>query len=360
ETGRFLGRRPDTELLALGDLEENVLAAFARVLDAFDLSGAEGTSKFVLPTLLDSDVLAYVVAAVVLCGSLLLVSHFTSRTGRDVAFAAGGLALLPLAIAPAGYVLWRVFAKVHDVVGGPGEPLPVGGWPPQTTASESLSWFGPLGLALALGAAVAGVARYRRGAARMLVVVLATAPVTWLVLFSLAIAYDLWQGRFFVYPLALCASLAGIALRFAPVAWAAVAVGAVTVALSLANFLEKPSGVELFADRSTDSIWGMERWEVQSLPRPEMAPVLRFLEERVPEQAAIALALGENDFGFPAFGPRLERDVVLVPIGSGALDVFTAWLVSTPDRTAEIDRSCWEEAFASEGGTVFRRQEACA
>ncbi|MGH3110975.1 MAG: glycosyltransferase family 39 protein, partial [Gaiellaceae bacterium] len=42
ETGRFLGRRPDTELLALGDLEENVLAAFARVLDAFDLSGAEG------------------------------------------------------------------------------------------------------------------------------------------------------------------------------------------------------------------------------------------------------------------------------------------------------------------------------
>jgi len=360
ETGRFLGRRPDTELLALGDLEENVLAAFARVLDAFDLSGAEGTSKFVLPTLLDSDVLAYVVAAVVLCGSLLLVSLFTSRTGRDVAFAAGGLALLPLAIAPAGYVLWRVFAKVHDVVGGPGEPLPAGEWPPQTTASETLSWFGPLGPAIVAGAAAAGFALYRRVSGGFVILVLAAAPLTWLVLFSLAIGYDVWQGRFFVYPLALSASLAGIALRVAPVAWAAVAVAAATVTLSLVNSLEKPSGVELFADRSTHSIWGMERWEVQSLPRPETAPVLRFLEERVPEQDAIALGLGENDFGFPAFGPRLERDVVLVPIGSGALDVSTAWLVSSPDRTTEIDRSCWAEAFASEGGTVFRRQEACA
>ena len=72
--------------------------------------------------------------------------------------------------------------------------------------------------------------------------------------------------------------------------------------LSLVNSLEKPSGVELVADRSTASVWGKKRWEVQSLPRRDIAPVLRFLEERVPEDATIALALGENDFGYPAFG----------------------------------------------------------
>ena len=163
-------------------------------------------------TLLDSDALVYVVAAAVLCASLLVVSR-SQGSGRRVALSAGGLALLPLAVAPLGYVLWRVFAKLHDVLDGPGEPLPAGEWPPQTTASETLSWFGPLGLALVAGTAVASFALCRRAAGGALLLVLAAAPVVWLVLFSLAIAYDVWQGRFFVYPIALAASLAGIALR---------------------------------------------------------------------------------------------------------------------------------------------------
>jgi len=357
ESGRLLGDRPDTDLLALGELRENFLAGFARILDAFDLSGAERTDRFVLPELTDSDVLAYVVAAVVLAAGLVAASLVTRRPAWRVGLAAGALALVPLLVAPAGYGLWRVFAKAHDVVGGRNEALPAGEWPPQTTASESLSWFGPLGLVLVAGAAIASLVFYRRRALPALALVLAGAPLASLVLFSLTIEYDIWQGRFFVYPVALSAALWGLALRAAPLAWAAVAIGATTVFLSFVNSLEKPAGVQLFADRSTESVWELERWEVQTLLRPNLAPVLRYLDERVPEDASIALALGEDDYAYPAFGPQLEREIELVSRGE---QPDAEWLVAGPERADQIDATCWRTRLESEGGTVFERSEACA
>ncbi len=254
ETGKVLGERPDTGIVTVGELKENVLAAFARVLDAFDLSGAESADRFVIPGLLDSDLAAYVVAAAVLGITLLVAAAIRERDPRP-ALAAGALVLLPLAVAPLGYMLWRVFAKLHDVLGGKTETLPAGEWPPQVTASESLSWFGPLGLLLVVGCGVSAVALHRRRTLPALALVLAFAPLVWLVLLSLSITYDVWQGRFFTYPVALSAALWGLVLRIRPVAWAAVAVGATTVVLALVNSLEKPSGVELFVDRETRSIW---------------------------------------------------------------------------------------------------------
>jgi Glycosyltransferase family 87 len=354
ETGKLLGERPDTGIVTVGELKENLLAAFARVLDAFDLSGSESADRFVVPDLLDSDLFAYVVAAIVL-GVTLLVVAAIRRSSPSLALAAGALALLPLAVAPVGYALWRVFAKLHDVLGGETEALPAGEWPPQITASESLSWFGPLGLILVVGCGGAAVVLHRRGRLPAAALVLASAPLVWLALVSLSITYDVWQGRFFAYPVALSAALWGLVLRLRPAAWAAVAVGATTVTLALVNSLEKPSGVELFADRDTPSIWGMERWEQQSLGRPSVAPVLRFLEERVPEDASIALALGEDDFGYPAFGPRLERKVVLA---SGS-DVPTAeWLLASP-LGADVDPTCWRARLDSAGGSVFERAPEC-
>jgi hypothetical protein len=34
--------------------------------------------------------------------------------------------------------------------------------------------------------------------------------------------------------------------------------------------------------------------------------------------------------------------------------------VTNSERAGEIDRSCWEEAFRSSEGTVFRRSASCA
>jgi len=357
ESGRLLGDRPDTDLLALGALRENLLAAFARILDAFDLSGAESTDRFVLPNLADSDVLAYALAAVVLAAGLAAASLVTRRPGRRLGLAAGAIALLPLLVAPVGYGLWRVFAKAHDLLDGRDEALPAGEWPPQTTASESLSWFGPLGLFLVAGAGIASVVLYRRRALPGLALVLAAAPPAWLVLFSLAIEYDIWQGRFFVYPVALSAALWGLALRAVPLAWAAVAIGATTVVLSFVNSLEKSMGVQLFADRSTESVWELGRWQTQALLRPELAPVLRYLELRMPEDAPIALALGEDDYGYPAFGPQLEHEIELVSRGE---DSNAEWLVAARERVGEIDPTCWQTRLESDGGTVFERREACA
>jgi hypothetical protein len=48
-----------------------------------------------------------------------------------------------------------------------------------------------------------------------------------------------------------------------------------------------------------------------------------------------------------------------VPFGSNTAETAADWLVASPDRTAEIDRTCWSEALASEGGTVFRQEPGC-
>jgi hypothetical protein len=75
----------------------------------------------------------------------------------------------------------------------------------------------------------------------------------------------------------------------------------------------------------------MERWQVQSLHDPPLAPLLRFFEEDVPPKASVALAFADNGFGYPYFGPHLDHHVVIVPFGSSA----PAWL----SRAAGCNRS---------------------
>jgi hypothetical protein len=355
KTGRALGPHYGTDLIALFEPRENLLSALARILDTLELPGTEGSGGFS-----NSDALLYVVVAAVLLSTLVVIALTTGRVRLSVALTAGWLALLPLSVPPLGYVYWRAFAKLHDVLGGPEGELPVGEWPRQTTASETISWFGPLALFLLVGVAVASVVLHRRGSWSGLAVALAVAPLLWLVLVSASIEYDVWQGRFFVFPVALSAALWGVVLRTPAVAWAAVAIGATTVALSLVNSLEKPSGVQLFADREIESVWGRERWEVQSLTRAEIAPVLRFLEEEVPTDAAIALALNGDEWGYPAFGRHLERPVELVPLRSTGRGVAAGWLLLGPARPGALDPVCWRPVVDTPSGwAVLRAQPGC-
>jgi hypothetical protein len=348
-TGDPLGDLPsEGELVAFLEPTTNLLGAFARTLDAFDLSGAAGT-----------DILVYCVVAVVVA----VVSLVTSRGGKPhrarSALVSGSLTVAPVALLVVHYSLWRVFAKLHDLLEAPDESLPVRGWEAQTTASDSISWFGPLGLPLVVGVAVAGVSLVRRKLLAPLALVLAAAPIAWFVLLALSLAYDEWQGRFFVYPVALSASLWGLALQVRPLAIAAVAVAVTTAALSLVHFTEKPSGLRLLEAPSPASVWTLDRWQTQSLVRKEMGPVFEFVETRVPRGGVVALALGEDDFGYPPFGEHLERVVELVRESRIRRVDGAEWLLANPERSAAVDRTCWTLAFGkSEGWKIFRRSVA--
>jgi hypothetical protein len=127
------------------------------------------------------------------------------------------------------------------------------------------------------------------------------------------------------------------------------------------HYAEKPSGLR-FLDRSapSSSVWTMKRWQVQSQHDPAIGPVFHYLDNDVPRRSSIALALSANDFGYPAFGPHLDRRLTLVAFGSSARNVSADWLLASRERASEIDRSCWLEAFQSEEATVFQHKGACS
>jgi hypothetical protein len=350
EGGGLLGDRPSIPgLTSIGHPRENVLAFLGLLVDWLDLSGSEG-----------ADLLLYVVAAglVVL---LLLWRNGDTRSSRRWSVVAGLAVVSPL-------LLWLVtthagrpaLLALSDALDSPQAYLAEGAQASSpTVASDTGSWFGPLGVLLVSGTAVAAVVLYRRRTVERIVLVAALAPLAWTILVALTLTYHPWQGRFFVFPVALSASLWGLVLRRTALAWSAVALTATTVALTLTHYVEKPSGLRLLEGNQPTSVWKLTRSQVQSQHDPSLEPVFRFVDESVPETDSIALALGANDFGYPPFGPRLRRAVQLVPGGSSASDVDSDWLLANPERAAEIDKACWTVAFQSAAGTVFRRADNC-
>jgi hypothetical protein len=190
--------------------------------------------------------------------------------------------------------------------------------------------------------------------------VFAVAPLVWFGLVGVTLSYNPWLGRFFIFPVALSAALWGVTLRMPAAAWGAVALGATTLFLSLVHYAEKPSGLKLLDRTPATSVWAMTRWQVQSLHDPPLGPILQFFDEEVPPKVSVGLALSENDFAYPIFGPHLQRQVESVPFGSNARDVHAEWLLASSERAGEIDASCWRSVFRSAEGVVFRRAENCA
>jgi hypothetical protein len=352
ETGHLLGDQSNVPgLTAPFHPPENVVTAYGDLVDAIDLSGAQG-----------KDILLYLVAAILVAG-VLAFQHGSWRVGGRRALLAGATVASPLVLLVLSDEVGRPsLLRLYDVVGKPQAYLAVGDKisSSPTTASDTASWFGPTGLLLMVGAGIAAVLLVRRRSLPGLASIPALAPLLWLVLVAVTLTYHPWEGRFFVFPVALSAAVWGLALRAPAAAWAAVALGATTAFLSLVHYVEKPSGLRLVDRTQTVSVWKLARWQVQSQHDPPLGPTLRFLDEDVPRHDSIALALGANEFGYPAFGPRLERRVDLVPFGSSAREVRSDWLLADPQRAAEIDSTCWHMAFRSERGTVFRRVRGCS
>ena len=351
ETGHLLGDQSNTgTLTAPLHPRENLLTAYGLLVDLFDVSGAQG-----------ADIWLYVVGAVVV-GAILVVLRRHREPRWLIAGAAVAVAS-PLALLVLSQEVGRpVLLHLYDWLGRPDGYVAIGDPVSSSprTASDTASWFGPAGFLLLLGAAVAAIVLSRRGSLPRLALTAALAPVVWYVLVALTLTYHPWQGRFFVYPIAVSAGLWGLVYRTRATACAATALATVTALLVLVHYVEKPSGLPILDRTDTTSVWHLARWQVQSQHDPPLAPILQFLDDEVGEKDSVALALGPNDFGFPAFGPHLERKIELVPFGSNGDDVKATWLYANAQRANEVDPACWRAELRSERGAVFRRVESCA
>jgi hypothetical protein len=351
ETGHLLGdQSAQQSISAPFHPPENVLSAYGMAVDTLDLSGARGADIFLYPIL-----------ALVLAAGLTLGRAVPRRSWRPALLAAG-VVLSPVALLlVTDHIGRRSLVGLYELLGKPRGYLAIGDDTASspTTASDTASWFGPVGFLLGAAAAVGVIACARRAFVSRVAAVLAFAPLAWLILVALNLTYNPWLGRFFIFPVALSAALWGLALRSRACAWGLVALASTTVFLSLVHYVEKPSGLRLLDRAHASSVWRMQRWQVQSQHDPAIGPVLRYFEQDVPRKTTVALALGDNNFGYPVFGPNLERHVELVPFGANGRATRADWLLANPGRAAEIDPSCWRTALRSAGGVVFERRSSC-
>jgi 4-amino-4-deoxy-L-arabinose transferase-like glycosyltransferase len=350
ETGHFFGDQSAQQgVTAVLKPAANLLTAVGMGVDTLDLSGASG-----------EDMLVYGLGALAIPASLFFVWRRRSAWRSAVLASAIVASPFPLLLLT-DHIGRPAFVHLYNALGKPTGYLAIGDnvTSAPTTASDTVSWFGPVGVLFVIGALVAIRPLIRKEILTPLAGLFVLAPVAWFVLLALSLSYNPWLGRFFIFPVALSAALWGRVVRSPGAAWGATALGVITLLLTLVHYVEKPSGLQLLERGSTESVWSMERWQVQSRHDPALAPVLRFLDEQVPVHTSIALALSENDFGYPAFGPHLTRRVEVVPEGSNAHDLNDSWLLASSERAAQIDRSCWQPAFQSPEGDVFRRSATC-
>jgi hypothetical protein len=189
------------------------------------------------------------------------------------------------------------------------------------------------------------------------------APLLLLVTFSLTIVWDPWRGRFLILAVALAAAAWGVLLRWPATAGAVAAIGATALVLSLANNLGKPSGLgeiwtPVLPGLSTSTIWGAPRWDAETRLRPGGGETFlyRYLEDHVPHDAKVALAVRGNDFIFPYFGPRVSREITLVRPHE-RVPPDAEWLVISPSTRPARCTASWRSEYPRSPSSMRLRLE---
>lgn len=314
-----------------------VTSALRLVLGFIDMSGAPWRIS-----------LLFLVGAGVLVGLALVARRRSARLAGALVAAA------VLAAAVVAYPLVmklgvRIVYKTSLLLGVPVEFLDEVDWELNTKAEPTRAWYGPLAPLLLLAGAAAAVLAWRRRSAPVLAVALAAAPWALLATLALTVTWDPWRGRFLAFGVALAAATWGLLLRSRVLAGAAAAIGATAVFLALANYDGKPSG--LFSE---PTIWGNPRWQAQTRLSGSQE-ILRFVEEHVPVDARLAVALPGNHQIQPYFGPTLSRHISLIPLGGGIPESDTEWLVRAPGTSVRQCDGSWEVEYEHQGWSVERR-----
>jgi len=336
-------------------------------LDAIALVGRVlrmGIATIELPGAIGLDKLLYVGAAVILVVIAFTTSDSWRQGGCRAAIAAVGT-LLPLTFPPVEGLLLHADQKLFFELGHPDAGY-LDSARSVTKASPLFSWYGPLGVLLTLLSFGLVVQAIRKSELPWIAVVLAAAPVLWIVLLGVLVPYYEWNGRHAMGGFALGAATWGIAFRKPPVAWAATAVALLTSTLAFVHLHDRPSGLRLLEPTVQDSVWDRPDWAVQATDHPHLRELFRFVEENVPANATLALQpnvypggihIGGELPPFPFFGPHLSRTIVFADSPREAHEAKAQWAILRVSGSRECAGG-WQTAFHYDVWSVLRRAPA--
>ena len=134
-----------------------------------------------------------------------------------------------------------------------------------------------------------------------------------LLLTALALAYDPQRMRYVAFSVALASTVFGTALRVRLWPGRRSSLAAVTLAVSVAYFVPRPAGLALLSGNRTPE--RSARWFVQAESGNGDLEAFRFLADRIPPKATIALDVAPNTYLYPAWDAGLRRTVLFVPDG---------------------------------------------
>ena len=331
------------------EVEPGVAAAVARglrsAIQLVELPGAVGRDRWL-----------YAVASAALLAGL--VAFLWRRSGRRalwVGAVAALVALLPLLTPEVRRYLDEAYLELWRAVGRDDLAVSIGR--DITRSASNVTWYGPLGAILLVAGLVGAVIAARGGAISWLGVVFTLTPVYWIAALSTVLFYQDAAGRFLMAPVALAGATWGLAGRVRPLAWGLAGIGITALVLALLNDSKRPSGVPLLERPASASYWSMPRWRAQG-GEVHVPDLIRFVDERVPPDARVALAITPSDPGYVFLGRGLDRRLDL--LRAGATDApDAAWaFVSPTGRSALAPRLCpaWERQSAPPSGwDVYRR-----
>jgi hypothetical protein len=285
---------------------ETLIRAERYALDLFDLSGFAGADVALLP-------IAAAALVVVALALALGRRRVRGTAWWAVLAAAAVVASLPWLVEGGRWLAVRVFAHSLRVVGA-GDRLGDLAVDPPVTASPFWSWYGPVFVllwAVAVGASVAAFVRGRRRGRRAWPLLLA--PLLFAVVFAVATVDDGARGRFFVFPIGLCAATFAIAYDLRLVRLLAPPAIAATMLVCIVHSEPRPLGVELFAPVRAPEVWGMNRFEGLDAMSAMFGSPTRWtgLPSATDDPEFAVAAIGEYPL-YALFGPANSRRLLLV------------------------------------------------
>lgn len=176
-------------------------------------------------------------------------------------------------------------------------------WGIDTSTHEDTAGFGLVGWLLLMPLVVFCLVRRRAPRAQR---VLAGAALLYLALFCVRIGFNPWVCRLMIPMVALGAPLLALLSGRPWLRGAALTLGV----LSLLPVLLLNSNKTVLTPPDTPPALGGDRIQQQSIPRPEVGPMLRWMATNVPATADIAFVGGEDDWDYPLFGAHRTRRVV--------------------------------------------------
>ena len=319
------------------------------LVDLLELSDAEGKGLLLSPLWGGG---AFVVA-------LFVAAVFAARKksgASGIAVLVGALAFCAVPMLSIwALVAERAFGQVRSAIGL--TSTAVGARVPEALYESPMhSSYGLGFVVLLLGAGtlvVLDVARRTLPVAALAALV--SVPLT-LVILAVVLAYDPQHMRYIAFPVALATAVFGVAARVRVLAWATVICTALTLTVTLAYFAPRPAGVALLpGNRDANRT---ARWLVQGESGRGDPAAFRFLEEEIPADATLALAVERDTYLYPAWDAGLRR-TVLFEHENGSIPDAVDWLVVGPRHSVDtegLSRAGWRLEFASPGGwSVFRR-----